>query len=174
MVSRTGASSGADSVGSRTGAGSRTGVDCMVSRTGASSGEDSVGSRTRADCMGSRNGVDCVGSRNGAGSGADSVGSRNRADCMGLRNGAGSVGSRNGLWSRLCGLLERRGLRNSLQELPKFPKRQVFQPPHSPPVEGLLKGTIEEVLEGRIIVPQALGCPTEPQGKLPYVSTLLT
>ncbi len=50
---------------------------------------------------------------------------------------------------------------------PQIPETSGVQPPHSPPIEGLLKGTIEEVLEGRIIVPQALGCPTEPQGKLP-------
>ncbi len=79
-----------------------------------------------------------------------------------------------GLWSGLSGLPDWIRLCNSLQELHKLPKCQVLQPPHSPPVEGLLKGTFEEVLEGRIVVPQALGCSTEPQGKLPHISSLLT
>ncbi len=42
------------------------------------------------------------------------------------------------------------------QELHKSPKRQVVQPPHSPPIEGLTQGTIKEVLEGCIIEPQPL------------------
>ncbi len=76
--------------GSRTGAGS--GTDCVGSRTGAvwadtaASGAlwaDSVGSRNGAgpgvDCIGSRNGAGSVGSRNAEGSGADCVSSRNRA-----------------------------------------------------------------------------------------------
>ncbi len=60
------------------------------------------------------------------------------------------------------------------QKLHKLTKRQVVQPPHPPYAEGLLKGTVEEVLEGRIIVPQALCCPTERQGKPPHVGALLT
>ncbi len=60
------------------------------------------------------------------------------------------------------------------QKLHKLTKRQVVQPPHPPYAEGLLKGTVEEVLEGRIIVPPALCCPTERQGKLPHVGALLT
>ncbi len=124
--------------------------------------------------MGSWTIADSVGTQGGA----DSVGSWGRADSVGFRGGVGSradsVGSRSGLSSGLCGLPDWSGLWNSLQELHKFPRRQVFQPPHSSPVEGLLKVTIEEVLEGCIVVPQALGCPTEPQGKLPHISALLT
>ncbi len=40
-----------------------------------------------------------------------------------------------------------------------------MQPRHSPPVEALIKGTVKEVLEGRIIEPQPLYCTTELQGK---------
>ncbi len=60
------------------------------------------------------------------------------------------------------------------QELHKSPKPQVVQPPHPPPVEVLIKGTVEEVLEGHIIVPQPLCYTTELRGKLPHVSALLT
>ncbi len=61
---------GAETVGSRYGAGS--GADSVVSRNGAGSGADSLGSRI------------------GAGSGVDSVGSRIGADSLGSRTGAGS------------------------------------------------------------------------------------
>ncbi len=111
-----------------------------------------MGSWGRADSVGSRGGADSVGFRGGAGSGADSLVSRSR---VGSR--ADSVGSRSGLSSGLCGLPDWSGLCH-----------------HSPPVKGLLKVTIEEVLEGCIVVPQALGCPTEPQGKLPHIIALLT
>ncbi len=39
------------------------------------------------------------------------------------------------------------------QRLHKLPKCQVVQPPHPPPAEGLIQGTVEEVLEGPIVVP---------------------
>ncbi len=65
---------GADSVGSRTGAGSLTGAGSVGSRTGAGSGADSVGSWT-----GAPSGADSVGSRTGVASRTDSVGSRTGA-----------------------------------------------------------------------------------------------
>ncbi len=60
------------------------------------------------------------------------------------------------------------------QEFYKSPKNQVAQPSHPPPVEGLVKGIIEEIFEGRIIEPKPLCCTTELQGKLPHSSALLT
>ncbi len=62
-----GSRNGADSVGSRNGAGSRAGF--VGSRNGAGSGADSVGSQ------------------NGAGSGADSVGSWNGAGLQAVKGG---------------------------------------------------------------------------------------
>ncbi len=53
------------------------------------------------------------------------------------------------------------------QELHKFPKREVIQPPHPPPVEGLIKGTVEQVLQCRIVEPQILCCVAELLGKHP-------
>ncbi len=69
------------------------------------------------------------------------------------------------------------GLERALEQppgTPQIPQTSGVPDPHSPPVEGLLKGTIKEVLEDCIIVPQALGCPTEPQDKHPHVGALLT
>ncbi len=60
------------------------------------------------------------------------------------------------------------------QEPQKLPKRQVIQPPHPPPVEGLIQGTIKEVLECRMVEPQPLCRIAELLGKRPYVSALLT
>ncbi len=60
------------------------------------------------------------------------------------------------------------------QEPHKFPKRKVIQPPHPPPVEGLIEDTVEHVLQCRMVEPQPLCCVAEPLGKRPYVSTLLT
>ncbi len=60
------------------------------------------------------------------------------------------------------------------QETHKLPKRQVIQPPHPPPVEGLIQGTIKEVLECRMVEPQPLCRVAELLGKRPYVSALLT
>ncbi len=60
------------------------------------------------------------------------------------------------------------------QEPRKLPKRQVIQPPHPPPVEGLIQGTIKKVLECCMVEPQPLCRVIELLGKLPYVSALLT
>jgi hypothetical protein len=60
------------------------------------------------------------------------------------------------------------------QQLHELPKSQVVQPLHPPLVEWLLKGQVEEVFESRIVVAQTLCCNTEPEGKSPHVSALLT
>ncbi len=95
-----------------------------------------------------------------------------------------------GLGRAVEGTLWAPGLERALEQTLWAPRleRALEQPPGTPQISqtsgipapsfstswGLLKGTIEEDLEGRIVVPQALNCPTEPQGKLPYVSALLT
>ncbi len=70
----------------------RLGADSVGSRNGAGSGVDSVGSRNRAG-SGAGSGADSVGSRNGVGSGADSVGSRNGAGLLllGLESASASL-----------------------------------------------------------------------------------
>ncbi len=160
MGSRNRAGCGADSVGSRNGAGS--GADSVGSRNGAGSGADSVGSRNRAG-----SGADSVGSRNGAGSGADWNGHRRlgrsqswKASCPYRPHGwilQLAYQPRN---PRVCCSFAGHHLRHTshlswgtCQKLPKFPKCQVVLPPHPPPAEGLIKGTVEEVLEGHLIVP---------------------
>ncbi len=50
----------------------------------------------------------------------------------------------------------------------------MIQPPHFPPVEGLIMGTVEQVIQCRMVEPQHLCCVAELLGKRPYVSALLT
>ncbi len=48
------------------------------------------------------------------------------------------------------------------------------QPPHPPPVEGLIEDTVEHVFQCRMVEPQPLCCVAELLGKHPNVSALLT
>ncbi len=64
-------------------------------------------------------------------------------------------------WRR-CGIIGRHWRCSSLlrwetsQEPHKFPKRKVIQPPHPPPVEGLIEDTVEHVLQCHMVEPQPL------------------
>ncbi len=50
----------------------------------------------------------------------------------------------------------------------------MIQPPRPPPVEGLIKGTVEQVLQCHMVEPLPLCCTAEVLGKHPYVNALLT